>query len=209
MGVNVNVTGSPSAPLLNGRATLVRGELELARRPFVFDSGVVTFDGPVDSARVAISAARVIEGFSARVDVTGSPTSPRIELTSTPDLPQDEILARMLFGRSVMDLSALEAAELASSIARLSGQGGGLDPIGQIQAGLGLDRLRLGMSDAGTTELGVGQYLAPDVYLEVTTAGAAGNSVEVEWQPRPQISVTSEARSTGESRISVRWKRDY
>nr|WP_290920903.1 translocation/assembly module TamB domain-containing protein [Hyphomonas sp. 34-62-18] len=208
-GVNVNVTGSPSAPLLNGRATLVRGELELARRPFVFDSGIVTFDGPVDSARVAISAARVIDGFSARVDVTGSPTSPRIELTSTPGLPQDEILARMLFGRSVMDLSALEAAELASSIARLSGQGGGLDPIGQIQAGLGLDRLRLGMSDAGTTELGVGQYLAPDVYLEVTTAGAAGNSVEVEWQPRPQISVTSEARSTGESRISVRWKRDY
>lgn len=208
-GVNVNVTGSPAAPLLNGRATLVRGELELARRPFVFDSGVVSFDGPVDSARVAISAARVIDGFSARIDVTGSPTSPRIELTSTPDLPQDEILARMLFGRSVMDLSALEAAELASSIARLSGQGGGLDPLGQIQAGLGLDRLRLGMSEEGTTELGVGQYLAPDVYLEVTTAGAAGNSVEVEWQPRPQIAVTSEARSTGESRISVRWKRDY
>ena len=208
-GVNINVTGSPAAPLLNGRATLVRGELELARRPFVFDAGTVTFDGPVDSARVAISAARVVDGFSARIDVTGSPTSPRIELTSTPDLPADEILARMLFGRSVMDLSALEAAELASSIARLSGQGGGLDPLGQIQAGLGLDRLRLGMSDEGTTELGVGQYLAPDVYLEVTTAGAAGNSVEVEWQPRPQISVTSEARSTGESRISVRWKRDY
>lgn len=208
-GVNVNVTGSPAAPLLNGRANLVRGELELARRPFVFDAGTVTFDGPIDSARVAISAARVVDGFSARIDVTGSPTSPRIELTSTPDLPADEILSRMLFGRSVMDLSALEAAELANSIARLSGQGGGLDPLGQIQAGLGLDRLRLGLSDAGTTELGVGQYLAPDVYLEVTTAGAAGNSVEVEWQPRPQISVTSEARSTGESRISVRWKRDY
>ncbi|MFN4183622.1 MAG: translocation/assembly module TamB domain-containing protein [Hyphomonas sp.] len=208
-GVNVNVTGSPASPILNGRATLVRGELELARRPFVFDSGVVTFDGPVDSAQVAISAARQIDGFSAQVDVTGSPTSPRIELSSTPDLPQDEILARMLFGRSVMDLSALEAAELAGSIARLSGQGTGLNPLGQIQAGLGLDRLRLGVSNEGTTELGVGQYLAPDVYLEVTTAGASGNSVEVEWQPRPQISVTSEARSTGESRVSLRWKRDY
>lgn len=208
-GVNVNVTGTPSAPLLNGRASLVRGELELARRPFVFDSGVVTFDGPLDSARVAISAARQVDGFSARVDVTGSPSNPRIELTSTPDLPQDEILARMLFGRSMMDLSALEAAELASSIARLSGQGSAIDPIGQIQAGLGLDRLRLGMNTDGNTELGVGQYLASDVYLEVTTAGAAGNSVEVEWQPRPQISVTSEARSTGESRVSVRWKRDY
>ncbi|ABI76483.1 conserved domain protein [Hyphomonas neptunium ATCC 15444] len=208
-GVNIDITGSPAAPLLNGRATLVRGELELARRPFVFDTGIVTFDGPLDSARVAIGAARQVDGFTARIDVTGSPTNPRIELTSTPDLPQDEILARMLFGRSAMDLSALEAAELAGSIARLSGQGGGLDPLGQIQAGLGLDRLRLGTSVEGNTELGVGQYLAPDVYLEVTTAGAAGNSVEVEWQPRPQISVTSEARSTGESRVSVRWKRDY
>lgn len=208
-GVNVNVTGSPSAPLLNGRATLVRGELELARRPFVFDRGVVSFDGPVDSARVDIGAERQLDGFSAQVNVTGSPNSPRIELSSTPDLPQDEILARMLFGRSVMDLSALEAAELATSLARLSGQGGGIDPLGQIQAGLGLDRLRLGVSAEGNTELGVGQYLAPDVYLEITTAGASGNSVEVEWQPRPQVSVTSEARSTGESRVSVRWKRDY
>lgn len=208
-GVNVNVTGSPNAPLLNGRANLVRGELELARRPFVFDSGTVTFDGPIDTARVAIRADRQVDGFTARVDVTGAPARPRIELSSTPDLPQDEILSRMLFGRSAMDLSPLEAAELANSIARLSGQGGGIDPLGQLQAGLGLDRLRLGLSQEGTTELGVGQYLAPDVYLEVTTAGAAGNSVEVEWLPRPQVSVTSEARSTGESRISVRWKRDY
>ncbi|MFN4023673.1 MAG: translocation/assembly module TamB domain-containing protein [Hyphomonas sp.] len=208
-GVNVHVTGSPAAPLLNGRANLVRGELELARRPFVFDSGTVTFDGPIDTARVAIRADRQVDGFRARVDVTGAPGRPRIELSSTPDLPQDEILSRMLFGRSAMDLSPLEAAELATSIARLSGQGGGIDPLGQLQAGLGLDRLRLGLSEEGTTELGVGQYLAPDVYLEVTTAGAAGNSVEVEWQPRPQVSVTSEARSTGESRVSVRWKRDY
>ncbi len=208
-GVNVNVTGSPSAPLLNGRASLVRGELELARRPFVFDSGTVTFDGPVDTARVAIRADRQVDGFRARVDLTGAASRPRIELSSTPELPQDEILSRMLFGRSAMDLSPLEAAELATSIARLSGQGGGIDPLGQIQAGLGLDRLRLGLSEEGTTELGVGQYLAPDVYLEVTTAGAAGNSVEVEWQPRPQVSVTSEARSTGESRVSLRWKRDY
>lgn len=208
-GMNVNITGSPSAPQLNGRATLIRGQLELARRPFVFDNGVVTFDGPPDSAQVEISADREVDGFTARVEVTGSPASPRIELSSTPELPQDEILSRMLFGRSAMDLTALEAAELASSIATLSGQGGGFNPIGQLQAGLGLDRLRLGVSDEGTTEVGVGQYLAPDVYLEVTTAGAAGNSVEVEWQPRPRVSVTSEARSTGESRVSVRWKRDY
>lgn len=208
-GVNLTLTGSPDNMLLNGRATLARGSLDLARRPFEFESGLITFDGPLDTARMAIVANREVDGFSVRVDVGGAPARPTIELSSTPALPQDEILSRMLFGRSSVDLTALEAAELAASLARLSGNANGLNPIGAIQAGLGVDRLRLGVDNAGNTELGVGQYLAPDVYLEVTTQGGAGNSVEVEWQPRPQVSVSSETSSTGESRVSVRWKRDY
>ncbi|WP_256061052.1 hypothetical protein, partial [Klebsiella pneumoniae] len=35
--------------------------------------------------------------------------------TSDPGLPEDEILPQVLFGRSVEDLSALEAAQLAAS----------------------------------------------------------------------------------------------
>ncbi len=208
-GVNLRVTGNPDNILLNGRATLARGSLELAQRPFEFQSGQISFDGPVDTARLAISATREVDGFSVRADVGGSPSRPTIELTSTPSLPEDEILSRMLFGRSSVDLTALEAAELATSIARLAGRDTGLNPIGALQSGLGVDRLRLGIDNAGNAELGVGQYLAQDVYLEVTTHGAAGNSVEVEWQPRPQVSVASETSSTGESRVSVRWKKDY
>lgn len=208
-GVNVGVTGTPSSLLLKGRATLVRGTLELARRPFEFQTGQITFDGPLDSARLAISATREVDSFSVSADVSGTVTDPTIELSSAPSLPEDEILSRMLFGRSSVDLSALEAAELASSIARLAGRDTGIDPIAAIQSGLGVDRLRLGVDNAGNAELGVGQYLAPDVYLEVTTQGAAGNSVEVEWQPRPQVSVASETSSTGDSRVSIRWKKDY
>ena len=208
-GVNLDVTGKPDSLLLNGRATLARGSLELARRPFEFETGQITFDGPIDTARLAVSATREVDGFSVRADVGGSPSRPAIELSSTPSLPEDEILSRMLFARSSVDLSALEAAELATSIARLAGQDSGINPIGVIQAGLGVDRLRFGMDKAGNAELGVGQYLAPDVYLEVTTQGAAGNSVEVEWQPRPHVSVSSQTSSGGDSRVSVRWKKDY
>lgn len=208
-GVNLDVTGRPDNILLDGRATLVRGTLELAQRPFEFDTGQITFDGPLDTARMAISATREVDGFSVRADVSGAPSRPTIELTSTPSLPQDEILSRMLFNRSSVDLTALEAAELATTIARLAGQDTGIDPIGALQDGLGVDRLRFGIDNAGNAEVGVGQYLAPDVYLEVTTQGAAGNSVDVEWQPRPHVSVSSETNSTGESRVSVRWKKDY
>ncbi|KJS24806.1 MAG: hypothetical protein VR75_13560 [Hyphomonadaceae bacterium BRH_c29] len=207
--MDLDLTGTPAAPRLDGKTTLVRGDLDLAGRPFVFDTGTITFDGPVSRAQIDLSADRTVNGFDVQVDVTGSPMKPTIELTSSPDLPQDEILSRLLFGRSSIDLSALEAAQLANTIARLSGNDTGFDPASGVQDALGIDRLSIGTSDSGGAEIGVGQYLTEDVYLELKSAGADGSSVEVEWQPRPQVSVTSETNATGESKISVTWKKDY
>lgn len=208
-GVDLSLTGTPADPLLNGEAKLRRGTLDLAGRPFVFETGTITFNGPLNRARLDIKADRSVNGFDATVALLGSPTSPTIELSSSPELPQDEILSRLLFGRSSVDLSALEAAQLANSIARLSGKGTGFDPTSELQTALGVDRLSLGTTDAGAAQVGVGQYLADDVYLELNSAGAAGSSVEVEWEPRPQISVTSETRTDGEARVSIKWKKDY
>jgi len=207
--IDLALTGTPASPQLNGNTSLIRGDLDLAGRPFVFDSGRIDFDGPINRARINVSAERTVKGFDARVDVTGSPLKPAFELSSSPELPQDEILSRLLFGRSSVDLSPLEAAQLASSIARLSGNSGGFNPAGEVQAALGLDRLSIGASESGGAEIGVGQYLSDDVYLELKSAGVEGSSVEVEWQPRPQVSVSSETSATGESKISIRWKNDY
>ena len=207
--LDLTATGTVSKVNLSGQATMVRGDLDLAGRPFVFDSGKITFDGPLDTARIAIDADRSVNGFVARVQVSGKPTNPVFELSSTPDLPQDEILSRLLFGRSSIDLSPVEAAQLASSIARLSGRSVGFDPASELQAVLGVDRLSIGSNDAGKAELGVGQYLADDVYLQLNAAGADGSSVEVEWEPVDQVSVTSETTATGENKLSIRWKKDY
>ncbi len=208
-GVRMRVRGNPADPHFNGQAVLVRGELGLAGRPFIFDSGRISLDGPLASAQLNLSAERDSGGFRTRVEVTGSAAQPAFVLSSTPELPQDEVLARLLFGRSALDLTPIEAAQLASAIATLSGQGDSLNPLGQIQAGLGVDRLLFGVDDEGRAELGIGQYLTRDVYVEVRSAGEAGNAIGVEWQPREQVAVTSETRSTGEGRVSIRWKHDY
>jgi translocation and assembly module TamB len=206
---DLKLTGTPAAPRLNGKTTLIRGDLDLAGRPFVFDTGTISFDGPINRAQIALSAERTVNGFDVNVDVSGSPVKPVIELSSSPELPQDEILSRLLFGRSSMDLSALEAAQLANTIARLSGNSTGFDPASELQAAFGVDRFSIGTSESGSAEIGVGQYLSDDVYLELKSAGAEGSSVEVEWQPKPQVSVTSETSATGESKVSIRWKKDY
>lgn len=207
--LDLTATGTALDVNLSGKATMLRGDLDLAGRPFIFDTGSIAFDGALDTARINISADRSVNGFVARVEVSGKPTQPVLELSSTPDLPQDEILSRLLFGRSSIDLSALEAAQLASSISRLTGRNAGFDPAAGLQAVFGVDRLSIGANDAGNAELGIGQYLAEDVYLQLNAAGADGSSVEVEWEPVDQVSVTSETTSTGENKLSIRWKKDY
>ncbi len=116
----------------------------------------------------------------------------------------------MLFGRSAAQLSPLEAAQLASALAALSG-GGGFDVVGNLRGFAKLDRLALGGgggSESGVTVSG-GKYLTDDVYLEITGGGREGPSAQVEWRINKALSVISKlATSQGDSRLAVRWRKD-
>ena len=46
---------------------------------------------------------------------------PEIRFTSVPALPEDEVLARLIFGRSMSNLSPLQIAQLAEAAAQLAG----------------------------------------------------------------------------------------
>ena len=59
-----------------------------------------------------------------------------------PALPEEELLARMLFGDGVTNLSATDALQLGAAVASLRG-GGGMDPINRLRTAIGLDRLRI------------------------------------------------------------------
>ena len=84
------------------------------------------------------------------IRVTGRGQRPEIAFTSTPALPQDELLSRLLFGTSITNLSAPEALQLAAAVASLNNSGGGLDPINAVRAATGLDRLRIVPADITT-----------------------------------------------------------
>jgi translocation and assembly module TamB len=205
---NFRVTGSVADPLVDGTATLVRGSLDLAGRKFDFDSGSVRLNGPIREARVDISASRNAADIDASVHVTGSPVKPEFVLESTPALPQDEILARVIFGKSASQLSALEAAQLAASLTQLAGGQAAFDPSGLIRKATGLDRVALGATD-GAASVSAGKYIADDVYLQVGAGGTGGVGAQVEWEPKQNLSITSGAQANGDTRIAVRWKKDY
>ena len=206
MNVNARVRGTISRPILTGTARVVRGDYDFAGKRFVFDErGSVTLSTRPEDIRLNLSATRDDPALTATIQVTGTAARPEIALTSTPALPQDEILSQVLFGRSASQLSAFEAAQLAAGVAALAG-GGGFDVIGNLRELAGLDRLSFGGEASSLTVAG-GRYITDDVYLEVIGGGEGGAAARIEWQVRRNLTVSSTVGGQGEASLSIRWRR--
>ncbi len=209
LSLDAHVGGFISRPELTGNARIVRGFYDFAGQRFELDDrGVVRLGTTPEQIRLDLTATRDDPTLTAVVRVKGTAAKPEITLTSSPVLPQDEVLSRMLFGVSAAQLSPGQAAQLASSLAALQG-GGGFDLIGNLRQFAGLDRLALGGTQASGTTVSGGKYLTDNVYLELTGGGRTGPSAQVEWRVRRDLSLVSQVGTQGDARLSIRFRKDY
>lgn len=212
-GAKLRITGTSDAPLISGDMELVRGTLGFAGRSFELESGRISFNGgPATNPSIRVAAASEVDGTTVRVNIRGTGQNPDISFSSTPALPQDEIMARILFGNSIGELSAIQAVQLAGSLNSLRGGAGGLNPLGVLQSATGLDRLRiLGADDETGRGMAVafGQYITNDVYVEIVTDARGYTATQLEISLTPALSVLSQIGSGGTSNVNVRYKKDY
>ncbi|MGB6229920.1 MAG: translocation/assembly module TamB domain-containing protein [Litorimonas sp.] len=208
MSLDAAVQGAFDDPEVTGEMSIARGRFDFLGKRFVFrDSSVQIKDVILDSV-LNFEAVRDTPDLTAVVQVTGTVERPEIALTSEPNLPEDEVLSRILFGRSPTQLSALETARLAAALAQLSG-GSGFDLFGSLENAVGLDTLDVGQNDAGQTQLTTGKYLSDDVYLEVRTAAEGSAGIAVEWQVRDNVALEAETIPNESQRLSVQWRKDF
>lgn len=210
MSLDAHVGGTTRRPELSGVARLVRGEYDFAGKRFEFDDGGAVYLGSsAEKIRLDLTATRADPTLTAVIRVRGTAAEPEITLTSSPVLPSDEVLSQVLFGASASQLSPVEAAQLASALAALAG-GGGFDVIGGLRGLTGLDRLTFGGGgEAGGLTVAGGKYLTDDVYLEIIGGGREGPAAQVEWRVRRNLAIVSRIAGQGDTRLSVRWRRDY
>lgn len=210
MSLDAHVGGTTQRPELTGVARMVRGEYDFGGKRFEFDDNSAVFLGSsADRIRLDLTARREDPTLTAVIRVTGSAARPEIALTSSPVLPSDEVLSQVLFGASASQLSPVEAAQLASTLAALAG-GGGFDIIGGLRGLTGLDRLTFGGGgQAGGLTVAGGKYLTDDVYLEIIGGGREGPAAQVEWRVRRSLAIVSRLASQGDAKLSVRWRRNY
>lgn len=208
----LEIGGTVGAPTLLGQAILLRGGYEFAGRRFDLDRGTIRFNGadPPDPV-LDITALANLQGLNAAIRVSGTGLKPEISFTSTPALPEDELLSRLLFGTSITNLSAPEAVQLASAVAALQ-SGGGLDPINRFRQAIGLDRLRVLPADPtiGTgTAVAAGKYLTRRAFVEIVTDGQGYSATRVEFQITRWLSLLSSISTIGRQSANVRVSRDY
>ncbi len=208
-GLGATITGPAGAPMITGEATIVRGHFDFAGKRFLFEESSVRLAGDPSEAELDLRAVREANDIRAVILITGTPATPEITLSSEPVLPEDEVLSRVLFGRSPSELSELEALQLAGGLASLAGSGGGMDLLGGLEDALGLDTLDLATEEGGGTSVATGKYLAEDVYLEVRTSRVGQPAVIIEWTPYRNLEVEADL-TPGESQgARIEWQREF
>jgi translocation and assembly module TamB len=210
---DLRVRGTSATPEVTGTARLVRGTYSFSGNRFDLSTGEIAFTGsrPINP-RVNIVASSDVDDVTVTINVSGSAYNPQIAFSSSPALPQDEIMARLLFGGSVTELSALQVVQLGSSLNALRGGGGGLNPLGKLRSATGIDRLRILGSDEATgrgTALAAGFYLGNDIYIEVITDARGFTATQLEVALSKAFSLLSQAGSFGGSSASIRYRKQY
>ena len=210
-----DVAGTAEAPEIAGELTLVRGQLSFLGKTFKLESGRVAFQDPETlDPRLDIKAVNKTSDLTVTVQVSGPATNPELTLSSNPSLPDDEIVSRLLFGRSSTQLSSLEAVQLGAAVAELSGaDGGGRGFFDLTRDTLGIDVLRIESTGSGETEspaLSAGKRVTDEVYLGVKQGtDPTSTEVGVEVEVTPNIFLESGVGQTGESNVGVKFKWDY
>ncbi len=147
LGGRIHIEVAAANPLPSGSLNLRRGTLSIIGTTLNFTSGLIDFNGAgLSNPALKFVAQSVNSTLVATMTVSGDVKHLKIDLSSVPDMPQDEILAQMLFNTDSSKLSPLQLAQIAAALAQLSGATSGIgDPLDKkLRSSLGLDRLTVG-----------------------------------------------------------------
>jgi translocation and assembly module TamB len=148
LGGEVRLAGPVSAIRPVGALRMRSGRIDILGKRVAFERGELTLVGDLDPNLDFVATSRG-DTVSVTVAVYGRASNPQISFTSVPELPQDEVLSQLLFGRGIDQLSPLQIGQLGVAAAELAGSGGGPGILEQLRAGTGLDNLDITSDSEG------------------------------------------------------------
>ncbi|MDD7971842.1 translocation/assembly module TamB domain-containing protein [Roseinatronobacter alkalisoli] len=206
LGGQLRLTGTTADPIPIGQFGLIRGRLDLLGNRFTLNEGFASLQGDlVPFVRLVASTER--SGITARIVLEGRADAPEIRFESTPELPEEEVVSLLLFGRGFETLSVLQAAQLASSLATLSGHGEGI--LERLRRNIGLDDLDVRTTEDGETSVRLGRYLTENIYTDVEIQPQGDSEVSINIDLSPSLTARGRIDNQGRAGIGLFFERDY
>ncbi|HKK00990.1 MAG TPA: translocation/assembly module TamB domain-containing protein, partial [Desulfuromonadales bacterium] len=160
------ITGVGEIQVVKGTYSAYGVKLKITRGRLLFAGG------PIEQPALDVLALRTVGDIQAGVQVSGTPRSPQVKLTSTPSLPDTDILSYIVLGHPL-------------------GQGGGQTSLLMLAAG-GL----LSKGESAVLQDRIKRRLGLDV-LEIQSGSTGASSTAQTIPPPPGTATTAGASATG------------
>lgn len=195
LGGTITLTGTAAAPVVTGAFELRRGRMQILTRRLEITEATITFGGDLVPL-LDLEATTNSGDATIVIRLTGLASNPQVSFTSTPALPQDEILAQLIFGQSLSRLSPLQIAQLADAAAQLAG-GRGTSLFQSLRSTLGIDDLDISTDETGGTSISAGKYLNDRTYIELEQSGSGGAKATINLDIGRGLKLKGEAGGSG------------
>jgi translocation and assembly module TamB len=208
LGGQLRLTGSLNALVPIGRFDLVRGRLNILGQRFDLSEGFAQLQGDFTPFLLLVATTQARTGTMVSIIVEGRADNIDVRFESSPELPQDEVLAQLLFGRDISSISPLQAVQLASAVATLAGSGGG-GVVATLREGLALDDLDFVTDEDGNAGVRAGKYLSENVYTDVTIGSNGTSEINLNIDIDRNFTARGSVASDGDTSVGIFFERDY
>lgn len=201
LGGSVQVGGTTNAPVPKGAFSLYQGKLVALGKTLTFTKGNLSFNGDL-APELDFAAEISASDITAQVGISGPASAPVFAFTSQPQLPQDEILSRILFQKASGSLSTSQALQLAEVAAQFAS--GGEGTMDRMRRSLGVDSLDVGVGAGGSPMVGASRAIGDRLSVGVRTGASASQSgVSANVDVTRHIRVESDVDATGATSVGV------
>lgn len=207
LGGDLTLRGTASDPVVSGGFKMVRGRMTILSRRLDFTSGTISFGGDF-TPTLDMKATTASDSTTIIVSVEGSANDPAISFSSSPSLPQDEVLAQLIFRQSMSRLSVLQIAQLADAAAQLAG-GRSTALLQGLQSNLGVDDLDVTSDETGQAKVKAGKYLNDRTYIQVEQGSNSGSKASINLDVGRGIKLKGEAGSDGAGAAGIYYEKEY
>ncbi|MGY4477170.1 translocation/assembly module TamB domain-containing protein [Bradyrhizobium sp. USDA 3364] len=200
LGGSVHVGGTSNTPVPKGAFSLYQGKLVVLGKTLTFTKGNLSFNGDL-APELDFAAEIQASDITAQVGISGPAAAPVFAFHSQPELPQDEILSRILFQKASGSLTTSQAVQLAGAAAQFAS--GGEGTVDRMRRSLGVDNLDVG-AGAGGPMVGASRAIGDRLSVGVRTGASASQSgVSANVDVTRHIRVESDVDAKGSTSVGV------